>query len=391
MQKKELAPVDIRIISPKEISETSLIAKVNPGISLGAKIDTVLGVAGDVLEAIENTNFYKVEVPDGYTLKDLVPSKKDAESVRAIVKDSTGKINGDVSLKLNGISPTQIASMGLAAAAIVVGQAYMTEINNSLHSIDSKLDVIRSMIAGEQRAKVKNAISIASTYVNLYDEYREKPPEAFQAARNEIEARYNDIGDVIDWISEQLKDLENRIVEARASEKELSVLLEEFYSYEDQFALCLQALSVLGMTRMYYDGCIDERSALIERQRIESKSHNFQEKRLRVSGIIESRIGELKCAPLSLPSKGEGKSLIRSLTSQTPRAAAKDKLLESKRAMQSNLRTSALTLKGCIDNCTAGVDNIVSANQAARTLLTDGTDFWILEPGLEPCPCRENE
>ncbi len=31
---------------------------------------------------------------------------------------------------------------------------------------------------------------------------------------------------------------------------------------------CLQALSALAMTRMYYDGSMDDRSALIEEQRI---------------------------------------------------------------------------------------------------------------------------
>lgn len=38
---------------------------------------------------------------------------------------------------------------------------------------------------------------------------------------------------------------------------------------------CLQALSALAMTRMYYDGSMDDRSALIEEQRILDKSQGF--------------------------------------------------------------------------------------------------------------------
>lgn len=380
MDENKLAPINIEIVAPDEISQIGIFSKVGSsedGIGLGSKLNTVLSAAGDVLEMAEGANLYKVAVPDGYTLKDLVPSKKDAEAVRALVKDSNGKINGDVSLKLNGISPTQVAAMGLAAAAMVVGQAYMTEISNNLHSIDAKLGVIASMIAGEQKAKVKNAISIANTYVTLYDEYRNKPPEAFQAARNEIESRYNDVGDAIDWITEQLANLEERTLEAKANEKELSPLLEELRPYEEQFSLCLQALSALGMTRMYYDGCIDENSALIERQRIEFKSQQFLEARQRLSGIMETRIGSLKGAPIALPQKEGEKNIFKSLTSQTPRAAAKNQLLEIKKTMQTSLRNSTSKIKKNIIDCTNSVDRIASINQAAHTLFTDGTNFWL--------------
>lgn len=250
---KELAPVNVEIVLEEDLKKISVLAKMektDSGIDLLGKADAVLGLASDVLGAAGKANLYKVEIPNGYSLKDLVPSKKDVESVRAIVKDSEGKINGDVSLKLNGVSPTQIASLGLAAAAMVVGQAYMTEISNSLNSIDSKLDVVASMLADEQKAKVKYAIEVAGEYIRLHDDYRSKPREAFQAARSEIESRYNDVGEVANWVTERLSDLEVRITNAKPLEKEIAPLLEELHSYENQFDLCLQALSALAMTRM---------------------------------------------------------------------------------------------------------------------------------------------
>lgn len=86
----------------------------------------------------------------------------------------------------------------------------MTEISDSLQCIDAKLESIASMIAGDQRAKVKNATDIARTYAALHDDYLQKPAEARQAARNEIEGRYNDVGQVIDWITEQLAGIEDK-------------------------------------------------------------------------------------------------------------------------------------------------------------------------------------
>lgn len=279
MKDNELAPVTVEIVRPEDLDRISVLGKIDKdnsgGVSLTGKVDAVLGIASNVLDAVEGANLYKVEVPDGYTLQDLIKSSKDDGSLRALVKDANGKLNGDVSLRLNGISPAQVASVGLSAAAMVVGQAYMTEISDTLHSIDSKLDSVMAMIAGEQKAKVKNAIDIAKTYMQLFEDYQGKPSEALQAARIEIESRYNDIGEVIDWITEQLADIERRAKEIKPAEKDISTLLDELDSYKEQFELCLQALSALALTRMYYDGCFDQHSALVEQQRIALKSHIF--------------------------------------------------------------------------------------------------------------------
>ena len=113
----------------------------------------------------------------------------------------------------------------------------MTEISDSLQCIDAKLESIASMIAGDQRAKVKNALDIARTYAALHDDYLQKPAEARQAARNEIEGRYNDVGQVIDWITEQLAGIEDKARDAAEREKDLEPLLKEVQSYEAQLGV----------------------------------------------------------------------------------------------------------------------------------------------------------
>lgn len=383
MKDNELAPVTVEIVRPEDLDRISVLGKIDKdnsgGVSLTGKVDAVLGIASNVLDAVEGANLYKVEVPDGYTLQDLIKSSKDDGSLRALVKDANGKLNGDVSLRLNGISPAQVASVGLSAAAMVVGQAYMTEISDTLHSIDSKLDSVMVMIAGEQKAKVKNAIDIAKTYMQLFEDYQGKPSEALRAARIEIESRYNDIGEVIDWITEQLADIERRAKEIKPAEKDISTLLDELDSYKEKFELCLQALSALALTRMYYDGCVDQHSALVEQQRIALKSQHFLYRYQRISGIIELQIGAIKGAPVALPQGSREKNIFKRLTSQTPRAAAKEQLLVSKTRMQAKLRGSNSELKERLGDYVAGINRVSSLGQATRTMLTDGTDFWIIE------------
>lgn len=383
MGNDELAPITVEIIKPEDLDQISVLGKIDAdnsdGVSFAGKVDAVLGMASNVLDAAERTSLYKVEVPDGYKLRDLIDSSRNDGTVRALVRDTNGKLNGDVSLRLNGVSLAQVASVGLSAAAMVVGQAYMTEISNSLQSIDSKLDNVIAMIAGEQRAKVKNAIDIAKTYMNLYEDYQGKPSEAMQAARIEIESRYNDVGEVIDWITEQLANTEKLAKETKPAEKEIITVLHELNSYREQFELCLQALSALALTRMYYDGCVAQRSALIEQQRITLKSQQFLNRYQKISGIIELQIGALKGNPVALPHGDKEKGLLKRLTSQTPRAAAKEQLLATKTKIQAQLRGSNFELKEHLGDYVAGINRVSSLGQATRTMLTDGTDYWIIE------------
>lgn len=258
---------------------------------------------------------------------------------------------------------------------MVVGQAYMTEISDSLHDINEKLDRVASMIADEQRARLMNALDIAKTYSKLYDDYRQKP-DAMRAARNEIERCYNDVGTVVDWITLQLSPLDERAREAKASKKELQPLIEELHSYEEQFNMSLKALSALAMTRMYYDGSTDERSSLIEQKRIMEKAQGFLKRRASVAGVLEIRIGSMKGAPVALP-RGVGKNPLRNLTSMTPRAAAKQNLLDAKIEMQSNLRASQSRSKNEAQTCADGIKQIAAVSRASRTILTDGNNCWI--------------
>lgn len=298
--------------------------------------------------------------------------------MRALVRDPKGCLSGDVSLKAARVSPAQIASVGLAAAAMVVGQAYMTEISDSLQRIDAKLESIASMIASDQKAKVKNALDIAKTYAALHDDYLQKPAEARQAARNEIEGRYNDVGQVIDWITEQLASVEDKARDAAEREKDLEPLLKEIKSYEAQFGMCLQALSALAMTRMYYDGSMDDRSALVEEQRILDKSQGFLKKRQVLAALMEMKIGGMKGVFIALPRGTQGNALKR-LVSQTPRAAAKEQVLEAKVKMRASLRSGESKLRSEAEDRKGEIERIAAASRSARTLLTDGTDCWLID------------
>lgn len=377
---KALATVSVEEVLPEQLEGINVIAKVDGdsnGIGFFAKADSVLQASSNVLEVIPQKGLFRVEVPEGFTLQDLVQVKGEKGAFRGMVKGSNDKVAGHAKLtQAGGINPTQIAGAGLAAAAMVVGQAYMTEISDSLHCIDEKLDKVVSMIADEQKAKLMNALDIAKTYSRLYDDYQQKP-DALRAARNEIERCYNDVGAVVDWTTLQLGALEGKARDAKASQKELQLVADDLHSYEDQFGMSLRALSALAVTRMYYDGAIDERSSLIERERILEKSQGFLKKRATVAGVLEVKIGAMKDAPVALP-KGSRRGHLKGLVSMTPRAAAKQNLLMSKIGMQSDLRSAEASIRDEAQACTDGIKRIAAVSRASRTILTDGDTSWLV-------------
>ena len=136
------------------------------------------------------------------------------------------------------------------------------------------------------------------------------------------------------------------------------------------------------MTRMYYDGTMDETSALSERRAILDKTRGFMKARRSLAGVLEIKIGSLKGAPISIPRGSDG-SIFRRISSQTPRAAAKAHVLETKIAMQSDLRKAESKIEENVTTCQDGIARIAAAAEASRAILTDGSNCWLIGDGTE--------
>ena len=117
MSDKELAPISVEVVAIDDLNSIKVIANTNTSkennVGIGERADAFLGLASDVIDLVEGKQLYKVEVPEGYSLKDLVASKKDPEAVRALVRDPKGRLSGDVSLKATGSAPRRSPASAL--------------------------------------------------------------------------------------------------------------------------------------------------------------------------------------------------------------------------------------------------------------------------------------
>lgn len=107
-----------------------------------------------------------------------------------------------------------------------------------------------------------------------------------------------------------------------------------------------------------------------------------------ISGLSEKEAGPrsahgdedrgMKGTPIALPRGAQGNALKR-LVSQTPRAAAKEQLLEAKVEMRASLRSGESKLRSEAEDRKGKIQRIAAVSRSARTLLTDGTDCWLID------------
>ncbi len=266
----------------------------NNGFTPLDRASQLLSVADDVLNlATKNgTDLYRVTIPEGCN---LARSAVDNTALRGVAVNAKGKLNGNVSLAKVSPSPAQIATIGLSAAAIVVGQAYMTEISNSLKDIDRKLDKIASMIENQQWSKVQNAIQAASRYVGSYQSgMMTKDSMAMQAAYNQLSHLYDDVSEVMIWVTKGLDSIVRELKSIESKEKYMQEIIDDLYQYEELFQLSGRALFALAAAKMFFEDSITRDRALHEEKEIRLLAEGFIQKRDIINALLEVQIPSIK-------------------------------------------------------------------------------------------------
>lgn len=122
------------------------VVEIDPE-SVGGRdfFDSLIPLAGNVAEAAAQYDHAIVKFPDGIGWNDLLnrktPGWEQFKQCGGFGKN--GKFNPQAAIRQVKVSPAAVANIALQAAAVAVGQAYMTEISERLNGIEEGVSKIQ--------------------------------------------------------------------------------------------------------------------------------------------------------------------------------------------------------------------------------------------------------
>lgn len=226
-------------------------------------VDAMIPAAAAAVDAGAQYGMAVVRFPDGVGWADLCKSPHEGYKLLSNFKD--GKFNEMAAIKQVGLQGPAVANLALQGAAVVVGQAYMAQINEQLAGIEAGIGRLERAMELERQAKLRSAYDMAKRYALRFDEFQSSDEKRI-AARNQLEGALKDSRGMWHYQLAVLGDLQTEVSSSKKmKEGEILESVRKLRSAEEQAAAAFQLQAVIGQMCMQYD--CDFSAARIEAER----------------------------------------------------------------------------------------------------------------------------
>lgn len=266
---EETAEIEIyqEVLDAKPVDfEQNSLAIPTDHIGFKERIDALIPMINGVASAIPNETAAVVRFPivNGKQLgwNDLLNRKTPGweEWKQLTGFNAKGKFNPQAAIKKAGITsnPVAIANIALQGAAMVVGQAYMTEINAKLESIESGIANIERILERDKEAQIEGNYRMLKRYAsNLEDNTADG--QKMQAVKNSLETIRKETLQLWSYEISALKDFRGKLEKpGRIDEKAARKNLNELHSLEMAFETVYRLAMLVEQTSMQYDNDFSE-------------------------------------------------------------------------------------------------------------------------------------
>lgn len=226
-----------------------------------ARLDALIPLLGDAATAVPGKDAAIVRFPvvDGKQLgwNDLLnrktPGWEEWKQLGGFRKD--GKFNPQAAIKKAGLksNPAAVANLALQGAAIVVGQAYMTEINSKLEGIESGIAAIERMLERDKEAEIDGIFRKLKQYTTDLED-NSADPIKLQAVINNLESMSTAALQLWSYQISSLNDFKQELSKnGRLNEKETRAAIAKLRTLEETSASTFQLAMLVEQTSMQYD------------------------------------------------------------------------------------------------------------------------------------------
>lgn len=280
------------------------VVEINPE-SVGGRdfFDALIPLAGNVAEAATQYDHAIVKFPKGIGWNDLLdrktPGWEQFKQCGGFGKN--GKFNPQAAIRQVKVSPAAVANIALQAAAVAVGQAYMTEISERLNGIEEGVSKIQREMKRERDSKIEASFLMLKDYIEHYAEYSELP-EKNQAVQNALEGIKRDALAAWNFQIQSLNDLGLQVKKAgKLDDAGAKNFLSVLESCDNSVASVYTVLLMENQAELQYSGTFSPDKLRDSERRATAYFEEYDKARSDVQEALRRKIGTLRGKLFAIP------------------------------------------------------------------------------------------
>lgn len=366
------------------------------GLRLMARADALIPVGATAAQAATEYGMAVVKFPEGVSWSDLCVRHSDGWNLLSSF-DSDGGFNPLAGIKQAGLQSAALANLTLQGGALVVGQAYMTQISNQLEGIQDGIDEIQRQMDWDRDASLKAGYDKLLRFASGLEEYVVSS-EKYMVGLHIIEEAMTEADKALNYqICAIRKKGEDLTAKKRLDEGEIHATYKELAPLEERAAVAFRLFVFAQEVAMAFDN--DYSSRRIERVRslVEAKANEYAAARGGVHNALSTLIARLKGAPFKLAERVESdfvaKNLVQGLAHETKaslqrvaprrmRQAAKEDLARRRGILQDRLE-SENRVNAIMQERDEYLGKLEFAFNQADTMIIDGDRIELIASGVD--------
>lgn len=264
--------------------------------------DAMIPAAGAIADAATQYSQAIVKFPDGRGWADLLNRVTPGdEGWKTLATMKNKKFDAQAMIKQAKLQPAAVANLALQGAAIVVGQAYMVEINKQLDMLTSGIASIQEEMRLERESNIEAAMATLKEYADDYMLIT-ADMERRQAVKNHIELIRREALEAWVFQVRHMKALQEVIAKTKnPKEKQLKELVSKFNQRERAARDAFLLLMAADQTRMQYHRDFDVEAVSKEKEVLQDRLAEYSRVRDIAQAQLLISIKKLKTRPIAIP------------------------------------------------------------------------------------------
>lgn len=259
--------------------------------------DALVPVAANAVQAAQTYGMAVVKFPEGVGWADLCVRRRDGWKLLSNLKD--GKFNEMAAIRQAGIQPVAVANLALQGMAVLVGQAYMTQINDRLEGLSNGIAEIQKSMESSRESELESHFDALERLVLMFDEYgsdQSKRTVALQVVEDATRAAQL----ACHFESKELREIgAGASRRKKLSKGDVEGLIRRLKKVEDHASVAFQLLLAARQTGMrlecdYTNGRIEKELSVIRKM-----ADEISGARSCAREYLRERISGLRGAPLA--------------------------------------------------------------------------------------------